>query len=460
MNKRVMAGIIGLMGIALVGLTWSQFRLIKSATFVNKERFRDKVVFALEIIVKRLETLEEKSLLLGSLNADIEIQTLGIPGTPKAVSPGDIPLENRIGAELLDQVLREEFQKVGIDSTLKINRYHYGVFGFEKGKLLILDGIRLSDKQTKADSEFDLLLRADRISFSLPVFRGERPVPGELRIFFPELNRIILQSMSRTLLASGVFAGIILLCFGYTLYVLISQRKLSEMKTDFINNMTHEFKTPIATISLAADSLDNPVIRRNEEKVTRFARIIKQENIRMHKQVEKVLQMALLEKKDFNLKWTAVNMHELIRQAIENISLSLEAREGSVKGFLNAADPVVRGDATHLANIINNLLDNANKYSPRKPHITLFTRNVDQGIEIIIKDEGIGLSRDARKFIFEKFYRVSTGNVHNVKGFGLGLTYVKTMVEAHRGKIEVRSDLGKGSSFILYFPAQQPILQG
>jgi two-component system phosphate regulon sensor histidine kinase PhoR len=224
------------------------------------------------------------------------------------------------------------------------------------------------------------------------------------------------------------------------------------MKTDFINNMTHEFKTPIATISLAADSLNNPVVLKNEEKILRFSRIIKQENIRMHKQVEKVLQMALLDKKDFNLKWTSVDMHDLILSAIENISLQVETREGSVKGFLNASESIVKGDHTHLSNIINNLLDNANKYSPQKPHITVFTRNVDKGLEIMVKDEGIGLSREVRKFIFDKFYRVPTGNLHNVKGFGLGLSYVKTMVEAHKGKIDVRSELGKGSSFILYFP--------
>ena len=282
--------------------------------------------------------------------------------------------------------------------------------------------------------------------------RKKRPVPGELRIFFPNKNAIILRSLGKTLAATLFFAGIILVCFGYTLYIIFTQKKLSEMKTDFINNMTHEFKTPIATISLAADSLNNPTVLKNEDKILRFSRIIKQENIRMHKQVEKVLQMALLDKKDFNLKWSSINMHDLILAAIENISLQVEVREGSVQGFLNAASPVINGDQTHLSNIINNLLDNANKYSPQKPHITVFTRNVDKGLEIIVKDEGIGLGRDVRKFIFDKFYRVPTGNIHNVKGFGLGLSYVKTMVEAHKGKIDVRSELGKGSSFILFFP--------
>jgi two-component system phosphate regulon sensor histidine kinase PhoR len=259
-----------------------------------------------------------------------------------------------------------------------------------------------------------------------------------------------------TISAQMVLSLCAILLLGLSFYLLVDlllrQKRLSELKTDFINNMTHELKTPIATISLAADSLNNPSVLKNEDKILRFSRIIKQENIRMHKQVEKVLQMALLDKKDFNLKWSSINMHDLILAAIENISLQVEAREGSVQGFLNAVSPLINGDQTHLSNIINNLLDNANKYSPQKPHITVFTRNVDKGLEIIVKDEGIGLGRDVRKFIFDKFYRVPTGNIHNVKGFGLGLSYVKTMVEAHKGKIDVRSELGKGSSFILFFP--------
>jgi two-component system phosphate regulon sensor histidine kinase PhoR len=355
--------------------------------------------------------------------------------------------------DYLDGILKEELAIRGINSQIPSYRYHYGIYGFEKGSFVILDGKKFNYEEEKENILPEYVNTGnENTAFRVNVFPRERPVPGELRIFFPNKNAIILRSLGKTLSATLFFAGIILVCFGYTLYIIFTQKKLSEMKTDFINNMTHEFKTPIATISLAADSLNNPTVLKNEDKILRFSRIIKQENIRMHKQVEKVLQMALLEKKDFNLKWASINMHDLIQAAIENISLQVEAREGSVQGFLNAASPVVKGDQTHLSNIINNLLDNANKYSPQKPHITVFTRNVDKGLEIIVKDEGIGLARDVRKFIFDKFYRVPTGNIHNVKGFGLGLSYVKTMVEAHKGKIDVRSELGKGSSFILFFP--------
>jgi two-component system phosphate regulon sensor histidine kinase PhoR len=259
----------------------------------------------------------------------------------------------------------------------------------------------------------------------------------------------------KNLLASILFTGIILFCFAYTISVIIQQKKVSEMKGDFINNMTHEFKTPIATISLATDSISSPKIAGNPEKVKRFANIIKQENVRMNNQVEKVLQMAMLDKKDFSLKLTDVNLHEIIGRATENISLSVERKEGTVTTDLQADKPIVEADLTHVSNIVNNLLDNANKYSPEKPEISVATRNVNDGIQVIITDKGIGMSKEARKHIFDRFYRVHTGDRHDVKGFGLGLSYVKAMIVAHKGQINVKSDLGKGSSFTLFFPFKQ-----
>lgn len=452
MNKKVILGIIGLMAIAIAGVMWSQIRLIQSATLVQTERFEKNVFSALNEVVKKLELDEEKDLFLASMSE--KYPNSNVPTfNPFGSKEKDKNLENRIKIDYLDLILKEELAIRGINIQIPSYRYHYGVYGFEKSSFIILDGKKYDYEQGKENILPEYVnSEEENTAFKVNIFPRERPVPGELRIFFPNKNAIILRSLGKTLLATLFFAGIILVCFAYTLYIIFTQKKLSEMKTDFINNMTHEFKTPIATISLASDSLHNPAVLKSEEKILRFSRIIKQENIRMHKQVEKVLQMALLDKKDFNLKWSSVNLHELILAAIENISLQVETREGSVKGYLNASEPVVKGDQTHLSNIIHNLLDNANKYSPQKPHITVFTRNVDKGVEIIVKDEGIGMSRDARKFIFDKFYRVPTGNIHNVKGFGLGLTYVKTMVEAHKGKIDVRSEPGKGSSFILFFP--------
>ncbi|HFC01180.1 MAG TPA: HAMP domain-containing histidine kinase, partial [Phaeodactylibacter sp.] len=212
------------------------------------------------------------------------------------------------------------------------------------------------------------------------------------------------------------------------------------------------FKTPIATISLATDAITSPKISGSPDKIKRFADIIRQENKRMNSQVEKVLQMALIDKREYKLKMAKVNLHDVINHAVQNSRLQVEKKEGKVSIDLNATNPFVFGDMTHISNIINNLLENANKYSPEKPEISVHTRNVKQGVEVIIEDKGIGMNKDALKHIFDKFYRVHTGNRHDVKGFGLGLSYVKALMDAHRGKIDVKSDLGKGSRFILTFP--------
>ncbi|MCY7329574.1 MAG: HAMP domain-containing histidine kinase, partial [Saprospiraceae bacterium] len=217
---------------------------------------------------------------------------------------------------------------------------------------------------------------------------------------------------------------------------------------------THEFKTPIATISLAADSIGSPMIMNHPDKIKRFVDIIRQENRRMNSQVERVLQMALIDKKDFQVRLLEVNMHELIEQAAANFSLQVEKREGTLRTELYSDQPVIQGDATHIASIIHNLLDNANKYSPEKPEIIVRTRSVPMGLEVTIQDHGIGIGKEARKHIFDKFYRVHTGNLHNVKGFGLGLSYVKAVMTAHKGQVDVRSEPGRGSSFILTFPTE------
>jgi len=275
---------------------------------------------------------------------------------------------------------------------------------------------------------------------------------GKLTVFFPQKSSIIWGAVLMPLMAAILFTAIVISCFAYTIQVIFTQKKLSEMKTDFVNNMTHEFKTPIATISLAVDSITSPMILSKQDKVKRFAGIIKQENKRMLAQVEKVLQMALLDKKDFKLNLDFVDLHEVIEQAVTNSHLQAEKKGGFVTSKLQATQSRIEGDLTHISNIIHNLLDNANKYSREIPEIMVSTRDVPSGIEVVVKDNGIGLSKEARKNIFDKFYRVHTGNVHDVKGFGLGLTYVKTMMTAHKGQIDVKSELGKGSSFILTFP--------
>jgi two-component system phosphate regulon sensor histidine kinase PhoR len=274
-------------------------------------------------------------------------------------------------------------------------------------------------------------------------------------VYFPDRASFLWGPVLQTVLLSLLFIGITLFCFAYTIQTILRQKKLGEMKSDFINNMTHEFKTPIATISLATDSITNPMILGFPDKVKRFTEIIKQENKRMNNQVEKVLQMAQIDKQDYDLKLTNINIHDVIKQAVENIGLQVERKGGSVVADLAAENPNFQGDLTHISNIVNNLLDNANKYSPEKPEISVHTRNVMDGLEVIVSDKGMGMTKEAKKHIFDKFYRVHTGNLHDIKGFGLGLSYVKAMMTAHKGQVDVKSELGKGSSFVLTFPHNQ-----
>ncbi len=281
----------------------------------------------------------------------------------------------------------------------------------------------------------------------------ENLVPQEqLVIIVPHQNTIVLKEITWFIIGSIVFTLIIIAAFFLTLRTLLIQKKLGEIKSDFINNMTHEFKTPLATISLAVDALKNEKVVGDKEKTSYFTGIIKEENKRMNKQVETILQAALLDKQEVQLNLKRFSANELIKNAVNNISLPINERGGKLEINLDAAKDMVMADDVHFTNFVNNLLDNALKYSKEVPLIKLTTSNPGNLLRIKIEDNGIGMSKETVSRIFEKFYRAHTGNVHNVKGFGLGLSYVKTMVEAHKGTIKVESTLGKGSCFIISFP--------
>ncbi len=262
----------------------------------------------------------------------------------------------------------------------------------------------------------------------------------------------IYKSIMLPLLGSGLFSLIVLLVFIITLVTIHKQKKISDIKSDFINNMTHEFKTPIATIALAADSIENDKVINHQEQVRYFTKIIKEENNRMNYQVENVLQASLLDKDNLVLNLTDTNIEPLIHKAINNIRLQVEKRGGQIQLNLSAKHYHLRVDEVHFINLIYNLLDNANKYSKEAPQITVNTFNKDGFIIISIADKGIGMSKDVKSKIFEKFYRQTHGNVHNVKGFGLGLSYVSSIVSKFKGNISVESKLGEGSTFYLQFP--------
>lgn len=279
--------------------------------------------------------------------------------------------------------------------------------------------------------------------------------PNFLLLTFPDMSSHLYKSILFLLAGSVIFTLIIMVTFSITIWVILHQKKISEIKSDFINNMTHEFKTPIATISLAVDSIDNPKVLSLPDKIKYFTGIIRDENRRMNKQVENVLQMAMIDKKDFNLQIRDINTHEIIQRSADHFKLQLDKKRGSLVLALNAENPIIENDENHFYNIINNLIDNALKYSSENPEIRITTQNRNKGILISVEDNGIGISKETQEKIFEKFYRVPTGNVHNVKGFGLGLSYVKALVQTFRGTISVQSEAGKGSRFDVYLPGKE-----
>ncbi len=276
--------------------------------------------------------------------------------------------------------------------------------------------------------------------------------PDMLLVFFPDQKSQVLKSLSLLLIGSILFTLIIILSSGGSIIVMIRQKKISDIKTDFINNMTHEFKTPIATISIAADSITNPRVISEPETIKNFTRIIKEENNRMNTRVEQVLQMALLDSRDFKLRTELVDMNYLIEKTVEHYRLQIEKREGIITTRLEAEHPVVEADEAHLRNVLLNLLDNANKYSISNPEIVVFSFNRSGKYIFGVQDTGLGMSQDVQRKVFDKFYRVTTGNIHNIKGFGLGLSYVKAIVLAHLGDIGIISELGKGSRFEISLP--------
>lgn len=326
-------------------------------------------------------------------------------------------------------------------------------------KKLALDGIDIdfefaiysNDLATKIQSEnFDL---QKKTTYEVPIFPNEESKRNyRLLVNFPDHDRFILSSVIGMTLLSVVFTLIIIIAYSSALFQLLKQKKISEIKSDFINNMTHEFKTPIATINLALDAIKNPKIMEDSEKVARYLGMIKEENKRMHAQVENVLRISKLEKNDLDIRKENLDLHDLIEDAITHVQLMVEDRNGYIHKHFEAVNTSVLANESHFTNVIVNILDNAIKYSPEAPKIDVFTENAGNNIILKIKDQGSGMTKAAQKRVFEKFYRETTGNIHNVKGHGLGLAYVKRIVDDHQGYITVESEKDKGSTFTIKLP--------
>jgi two-component system phosphate regulon sensor histidine kinase PhoR len=343
-----------------------------------------------------------------------------------------VMVNSDIDANLLEFLLRSEFEKRNIQAD-----FEYGIYDCTHEKMVYGNYVKLSDKVSKREQ-----------NPNLPKWVNAGYYFG---VQFPNREAQILNQMGIWSFSSAVLL-IVIVFFGYTLFVILKQKRLSEIQKDFINNMTHEFKTPISTIAVSTEVLKDTNIVQQPERLLQYATIIENENKRLKQHVERVLQMAKLDKEDVGLKKETVNLHEIIHEVVQSIELALREKQGSIQLSLHAASSDLPADRHHLTNVIFNLLDNAIKYCTNKPSITIQTELTGGFISLTVADNGIGISEENKKRIFQKFYRVPTGNVHDVKGFGLGLHYVKQIVEAHRGRITVTSEPGKGCAFTILLP--------
>jgi len=342
------------------------------------------------------------------------------------------PLQERVSKEKLKALLTSELQEYDVKTPFEFSIYSNGL-------------------ATKIQSESFRYDKDD--TYSIPIFTdNEGNNKYQLLVCFPNKQKFLFSELVGISLLSIIFTLIIIIAYSSALNQLIRQRQISEIKTDFINNMTHEFKTPIATINLALDAIKNPKVIEDKEKVHRYLQMIRDENKRMHAQVENVLRISKLEKRELEINKESNNIHDIIEEAIEHVNLIIEDRQGIITTHFDANRTTVLLNDVHFTNVIVNILDNAIKYSLDAPIIDIYTENVKDFVIIKIKDQGTGMSKVAQKRIFEKFYREHTGDLHNVKGHGLGLSYVKRIVEDHNGQIFVESEKGKGSTFILKLP--------
>jgi two-component system phosphate regulon sensor histidine kinase PhoR len=347
--------------------------------------------------------------------------------------------------------LRMRLNPLWIDTLLRFELHNKGI------------NLPFSYEVTTANNDSLIFSKANDITGIHPSFEGattyQTPIfstdvindPGMIRLAFPQKNSLIINKMTASMATTGGLLLVLVVCFGYTIFSILRQKKVSEMKTDFINNMTHEFKTPVSTIMIASEALKDNEIAQDRNRVSRLANIIYEENERLGSHIERVLNIARIEKNDFKLEKRPLDVNDMIAVVIDSMALKLQKCSAVTTLQLEAENAVINADELHFSNVIYNLIDNAIKYSVGDPDITISTLNKNGQVVIRVADKGIGMSRDQQTKIFEQFYRIPTGNLHDVKGFGLGLSYVNTVVKRLNGIISVRSEKEKGSEFELKF---------
>jgi len=442
--KKIFPVIILLISLSLVGIIYIQVNWVRTMVENKQEQLDQKVYSAMNEVGQEL--IQESTLLPGKKNFRFK--------------PGETfhPTEQMLSELLKPTTIAQKFTIADVSNKLQKAFNNYGLQNtkFEFGISSDVNLITYELQSSNFAQLFEDTIRNHAFVYPLQETTGNslnNLTPAEtLSVVVPNYKNIVLKEMRLMIFVSIFFTLIIVTAFYLTIRTLLQQKKISEIKNDFINNMTHEFKTPLATISLAVDALRNEKVFQDKQKSNYFSSIIKEENKRMNKQVESILQAALLDRNEMELNLYPLHVHEIIKDVADNFKLQLEEKHGKADLQLNAANDYMMIDEVHFTNLISNLIDNAVKYSKDHVNIKITTHSTTKNFIIRIEDNGIGMSKETQRRIFEKFYRAHTGNVHNVKGFGLGLSYVKTVVEAHHGKIKVDSTVGKGTIFTLEFP--------
>jgi two-component system phosphate regulon sensor histidine kinase PhoR len=400
--------------LSIIGIIITQTYWFKRAFDLKEKQFNHNVTVALQ------NTAEE---LIAHTRMPIPLESLV---TELSGNYYVVQLNAEISTEMLEFLLKKEFEKRNI-----LVDFEYGIYNCESKKMVYGNYISFGTPKTGIKRK------------EFPVWKDESYY---FAVYFPNKTGDLINQMGILLFISIVLL-VVCLFFGYTILVILKQKRLSDIQKDFINNMTHEFKTPISTIQITTDLLKRQKVNQNPELIQNYTSIIHFEASRLKEHVDRVLQVAILDKEKIKYNFTETDLHQCITNAVKSVTIALEIKKGSIITKLNAQKSIIYADAAHITNVIFNLLDNAIKYTKTNPLIEVETENNEKYVAVKIRDNGIGIPKQNIRKIFDKFYRVPTGNIHDVKGFGLGLYYVSSMVKIHKGKIHVNSEVGKGSEF-------------
>lgn len=421
MSRRILFTIIILTSVSLIAALITQLLWVQDAWNLKKDQFTNKVEIAMKSVVNQLLTSDYDS-----------------PANPSDYDTAFYREHQQfllsVNPKLLDSLLGAEI------SSMHLNRsYIYAVYRESDSSFIMGD--------YKGNEQ---MLFSSNLQVSLSCLCEEQNYI--LTVYFPQKQKMILSNMIILPVMSGIFLLVLVFSFFFTIYSMLRQKKLSEMKNDFVNNMTHEFKTPISTISVSSEMLMTDQVINSPDKIEKYARIILDENNRLKNQVEHILQLAIFDKGELNLKLRELDVHEVINECVKNFKVVITDSNGKLTTSLKALNSKVLADKAHLTNVINNLIDNAVKYSLENPEILITTINVRDSVIISVSDHGIGIRKENQKEIFKKFHRLQTGDIHDVNGFGIGLFYVKSILENMGAIIDVESELNKGTTFTINFP--------